>query len=131
MEQEILEIKERVSPRKMAESMLLSSRESFSGNEVYSTRAKFCETTWHDVLITCLGDDGLTLKNNPAPYVYMDKKMVIEVKRLRWNFRGDQTIFLDGLLVDMIWGVHDWILRPCLGCGIFMFRTRSGLDSRL
>ncbi|XP_073042139.1 uncharacterized protein [Primulina eburnea] len=132
MEQEILGIKERVSPTKIGESALVSRSESFSGDAVYSTRAKFCETgTWHDVLIKCFGDDGVTLRKNPALYVYMDKKMVIEVKRLRWNFRGNQTIFLDGLLVDLMWDVHDWIFRPCLGCGVFMFRTRSELDSRL
>ncbi|KZV48931.1 hypothetical protein F511_09527 [Dorcoceras hygrometricum] len=132
MEQEIQEmIRGRVSMGEST-STLVSRGERFSGSAVYSTRAKFSETgTWHDVLIKCFGEDGLNLRKNPALYVYMDKKMVIEVKRLRWNFRGNQTIFLDGLLVDMMWDVHDWIFRPCLGCGVFMFRTRSSLDSRL
>ncbi|XP_073147460.1 uncharacterized protein [Henckelia pumila] len=131
MDQEILGIRERVSSKKIGESTLVSRSESFSGNAVHSTRAKFCETgTWHDVSIECFGDDD-GRKNPAALYVYMDKKMVMEVKRLRWNFRGNHTIFLDGLLVDMMWDVHDWMFRPCLGCGVFMFRTRSGLDSRL
>ncbi|WJX44037.1 hypothetical protein P8452_31065 [Trifolium repens] len=52
-------------------------------------------------------------------------------KRLQWNFRGNQTIFVDGLLVDLLWDVHDWFFNPVSGYAVFMFRTRSGLDSRL
>ncbi|KAF7818746.1 uncharacterized protein G2W53_024201 [Senna tora] len=63
--------------------------------------------------------------------VCIDKKTIFEVKRLKWNFRGNQAIFVDGLLVDMMWDVHDWLFKPNNGCGVFMFRTRSGLDSRL
>ncbi|KAJ6937308.1 hypothetical protein NC652_011835 [Populus alba x Populus x berolinensis] len=57
--------------------------------------------------------------------------LVIRVKRLQWNFRGNQTIFLDGLLVDLLWDVHDWFYNPGSGYAVFMFRTRSGMDSRL
>ncbi|KAH0632419.1 hypothetical protein KY290_035843 [Solanum tuberosum] len=64
-------------------------------------------------------------------FVSIDKKSVIQVKRLQWNFRGNQTIFLDGLVVDFMWDVHDWLCNPKSGCAKFMFRTRSGLDSRL
>ncbi|TYH62506.1 hypothetical protein ES332_D07G124600v1 [Gossypium tomentosum] len=63
--------------------------------------------------------------------VYIDKKTVIRVKRLQWNFRGNQTIFVDGLSVDLMWDVHDWFFKPVTGSAIFMFRTRSGFDSRL
>ncbi|KAI5425585.1 hypothetical protein KIW84_031410, partial [Lathyrus oleraceus] len=66
--------------------------------------------------------------------LFMDKKMVFQVKRLKWNFRGNQTIFVDGLVVDMMWDLHDWIFNhhsnDSVSC-VFMFRTRSGLDSRL
>ncbi|CAI0454141.1 unnamed protein product [Linum tenue] len=56
---------------------------------------------------------------------------------MQWNFRGNQTIFVDGLLVDLMWDVHDWFFHPeattatAPAAAVFMFRTRSGLDSRL
>ena len=53
------------------------------------------------------------------------------MKRLRWNFRGNRIIFLDGLLVDMMWDLHQWFFKEQSGRAVFMFRTRSGLDSRL
>ncbi|KAE9467499.1 hypothetical protein C3L33_00599, partial [Rhododendron williamsianum] len=46
------------------------------------------------------------------------------------NFRGNQSIFVDGLVVDLMWDVHDWLFNQKSGIGVFMFRTRSGLDSR-
>ncbi|XP_042056240.1 uncharacterized protein LOC121800802 [Salvia splendens] len=44
--------------------------------------------------------------------VDVDGKGVIEVKRVQWNFRGNQSLFLDGLMVDLMWDVHDWVFKP-------------------
>ncbi|XP_061345429.1 uncharacterized protein LOC133291217 [Gastrolobium bilobum] len=114
----------------LAKVSLLSRREHCSGNTLYTTKAQFCDTgTLHDILIRCSGEnEGL---KSPVLSVCIDKKTVIRVKRLQWNFRGNQTIFVDGLLVDLLWDVHNWFFNPASGYAVFMFRTRSGLDSRL
>ncbi|XP_020214772.1 uncharacterized protein LOC109798786 [Cajanus cajan] len=115
---------------------MVSKREHCSGNTLYTTKARFCDTgTCHDVLIRCSlekDNDGGFFKS-PVLSVCIDKKTVTRVKRLQWNFRGNQTIFVDGLLVDLMWDVHDWFFNnPCGGgYAVFMFRTRSGMDSRL
>lgn len=102
---------------------LVSRTEHYSGSCVFVTKAKFCETgKCHDILIK---------NSSTVLFVSIDKKSVIEVERLQWNFRGNQTIFLDELVVDFMWDVHDWLFNPKSGCAMFMFRTRSGLDSRL
>ncbi|XP_073136371.1 uncharacterized protein [Henckelia pumila] len=113
-----------------AKFSLVSRQEHYSGNTLYSTKAQFCETgVWHDILIRCSGEnEGLKY---PVLSVCIDKKMVIRVKRLQWNFRGNQTIFLDGLLVDLMWDVHGWFYNSRPGCAVFMFRTRSGMENRL
>ncbi|KAJ8767763.1 hypothetical protein K2173_020703 [Erythroxylum novogranatense] len=113
-----------------AKVSLLSRQEHCAGNTLYATKAKFCDSgIQHDILIKCSGEnEGL---KHPVLSVYIDKKMVIRVKRLQWNFRGNQSIFLDGLLVDMMWDVHDWFFNPASGYAVFMFRTRSGMHSRL
>ncbi|KAB2028244.1 hypothetical protein ERO13_D05G086400v2 [Gossypium hirsutum] len=114
----------------VAKSSLVSRQEHCSGNTLYSTKAQFCDTgISHDILIRCSGEHG-DLKH-PVLSVCIDNKTVIRVKRLQWNFRGNQTIFVDGLLVDLMWDVHDWFFNPTAGSAVFMFRTRSGLDSRL
>ncbi|KAJ8749927.1 hypothetical protein K2173_013842 [Erythroxylum novogranatense] len=114
----------------VAKVSLVSRQEHCSGNTLYATKAQFCDSgIQHDIVIKCCGEnEGLKY---PVLSVYVDKKMVIRVKRLQWNFRGNQSIFLDGLLVDMMWDVHDWFFNPASGFAVFMFRTRSGMDNRL
>ncbi|XP_038711096.1 uncharacterized protein LOC120005497 isoform X3 [Tripterygium wilfordii] len=114
-----------------AKVSLISRQEHCSGNSLYTTKAQFCDTgIQHDILIRCSGEnEGL---NYPVMSVCIDKKTVIRVKRLQWNFRGKQTIFVDGLLVDLMWDLHDWFFNPGSGSyAVFMFRTRSGSDSSL
>ncbi|KAG6414783.1 hypothetical protein SASPL_122157 [Salvia splendens] len=125
------------SGAKMAKFALVSRQEHLSGNAMYSTKAKFRDGgAAHDVVIQCGGGgDGEGMKQHPVLSVCVDRKTVIRVKRLQWNFRGNQTIFLDGLLVDLMWDVYDWFSGSGSGsgpgCAVFMFRTRSGMDSRL
>ncbi|KAI9388985.1 hypothetical protein POPTR_009G148300v4 [Populus trichocarpa] len=120
----------KTSSTSVAKVSLISRQEHCSGNTIYATKAQFCETgIQHDIVIKCSGEtEGL---KHPVLSVYIDKKTVIRVKRLQWNFRGNQTVFLDGLLVDLLWDVHDWFFNPGSGYAVFMFRTRSGMDSRL
>ncbi|KAF9591140.1 hypothetical protein IFM89_002095 [Coptis chinensis] len=115
----------------IAKFSLVSRREHYYGNTLYCTKAQFCDTgTSHDILIRCSGEEYEGLKG-PVLSVCVDKKKVILVRKLQWNFRGNRTIFVDGLLIDMMWDVHDWFFNPASGYAVFMFRTRSGLDSRL
>lgn len=111
---------------------LVSRREHFYGGGIYATRAQFCDSgAEHEILIHCRGEEeGL---KHPVLSVAIDKKSVVCVKRLRWNFRGNQTLFVDGLLVDLMWDVHDWFCGngKGYGNGVFMFRTRKGMESRL
>ncbi|KAK9156673.1 hypothetical protein Scep_003247 [Stephania cephalantha] len=113
----------------LAQFTLISRREHFNGGTLYSTKAQFSQLgASHDIAIRC-EDEGLKW---PALSISIDKRRVILVKRLQWNFRGNQTIFIDGLTVDLMWDVYDWLFnRSNNGCASFMFRTRSVLDSRL
>ncbi|OWM68973.1 hypothetical protein CDL15_Pgr025160 [Punica granatum] len=101
-----------------------------TGNGLYGTRCQFgVASSEHDILIR-ISEGGEGLNRDPILYVYIDKKKVMRVKRLQWNFRGSQTIFVDGtdLMIDMLWDVHDWFFNQASeGRGVFMFTTRSGL----
>ncbi|XP_047969267.1 uncharacterized protein LOC125212988 [Salvia hispanica] len=105
---------------------LVSRQEHLSGSAVYSTRARFSEGGGaHDVSIR-YGE----MERNPILWVCVDKKTVMKVRKVQWNFRGNHTIFVDGMLVDLLWDVHDWFYNPDSGCAVFMFKPRStGLDS--
>ncbi|KAG6479926.1 uncharacterized protein LOC122020900 [Zingiber officinale] len=105
----------------LAQCSTICRREQVLGHAHHSTRARFRDAgSDHEITIRCKGH-GRDAKDSELS-VSVDKKLVVHVRSLRWNFRGNQTIFIDGSPVDMMWDVHHWW---------FMFRTRSTLESRL
>ncbi|KAF0935691.1 hypothetical protein E2562_035657 [Oryza meyeriana var. granulata] len=56
----------------------------------------------HEVSVSCAsgGVDKL--------WVSIDGKHAVQARRLRWNFRGNQTVFVNGAPVDVMWDLHGW-----------------------
>ncbi|KAH0464536.1 hypothetical protein IEQ34_007322 [Dendrobium chrysotoxum] len=115
----------------IAEFSLLCRREEVVGRSLNSiTRAKFGEAGKdHEISIRCRegGWDG----KEAELLVSIDKKRVVHVVKLNWNFRGNETIFVDGLPVDMMWDMHGWWFGSLAGHAVFLFRQRRKLDTRL
>uniref|UniRef100_A0A7N0V1Q1 DUF868 domain-containing protein n=1 Tax=Kalanchoe fedtschenkoi TaxID=63787 RepID=A0A7N0V1Q1_KALFE len=118
---------------KVAKTVCFSRREMFSGNTFYSTKAKFRDDgPEHDIVIKCVKDTDRSGLESPLLLVLVDGRINARVTNLHWNFTGNQTIFLDGLVVDLMWDVRDWFFDSVSGrAAVFLFRTRSGPDSRL
>ncbi|RRT67545.1 hypothetical protein B296_00026237 [Ensete ventricosum] len=99
---------------------LIARKEHIHGKKVYSTKARFCDNGHsHDVAIEC---DTVGL-NEPYLEIHINKKRVLQIKRLSWKFRGNQTILVDGLPVEVFWDVHSWLFGPPTGNAVFMFQT--------
>ncbi|PKA52453.1 hypothetical protein AXF42_Ash020414 [Apostasia shenzhenica] len=104
---------------------MVCRREHVVGRSLYSsTRARFDDGGKdHEITISCKGAGEL--------FVCVDKKRVVHVARLSWNFRGNQTIFVNGSPVDLMWDMHEWCFGGPAGSAVFLFRRRSSLESRL
>ncbi|CAL9770593.1 unnamed protein product [Musa acuminata subsp. burmannicoides] len=114
----------------VAEFSMIGRKEQVVGHAHHSTRARFCDGGIdHEITVRCKGDRCDAKASELS--VSVDKKLVVQVRSLRWNFRGNQTIFIDGSPVDLMWDVHDWWFGSSSGCAAFMFRTRSTSESRL
>nr|XP_043622922.1 uncharacterized protein LOC122594544 [Erigeron canadensis] len=105
---------------KVPNVVFVSKRAHISGKKAYSTRAQFCGNGQiHDILIECdtLGtnDSYLLIRIDGAP--------VMQVKCLRWKFRGNYTILVDGLPVEVYWDVHSWLFEKLMGNAVFLFKT--------
>ncbi|GFY92021.1 hypothetical protein Acr_08g0004170 [Actinidia rufa] len=101
-------------------SVFVAKREHVFGKKIFSTKAQFCDNgPLHDLTIEC--DTGGI--NDPCLLIRVDTKTVMQVKRLRWKFRGNHTILVDGLAVEVFWDVHSWLFCSALGNAVFMFKT--------
>ncbi|CAI9762649.1 unnamed protein product [Fraxinus pennsylvanica] len=104
----------------ISSTIFLSKREHIFGKRVYGTRAQFYHNgPIHDLKIECDTNGG----NDPCLVVRIDTKQVMQVKHLQWKFRGNYTILVDGLPVEIFWDVHNWLFCPSLRNAVFMFQT--------
>ncbi|CAL5032298.1 unnamed protein product [Urochloa decumbens] len=127
----------------IAPSRVARRRERFVGGcGCWSTRARFSEAgAEHEVAVVMLDGDGA------EAWVTVDGRKVAQLRRLRWNFRGSHTIFLDGgAPVDVTWDLHGWLFHAGAGagvpplasaspasssCAVFTFQARGASETRL
>ncbi|KAJ8760687.1 hypothetical protein K2173_017692 [Erythroxylum novogranatense] len=101
-------------------AVLVAKREHIFGKKVFSTRAQFCDNgRIHDLAIEC----DTVGTNDPRLVLRVDCKTVMQVKQLHWKFRGNHTIMIDGLAVEVFWDVHNWLFGTSGGNAVFMFKA--------
>ncbi|KAL6841207.1 hypothetical protein ACP4OV_028980 [Aristida adscensionis] len=115
----------------VAGSRMTRRRERFVGCGCWSTRARFSESgAEHEI--------GVALDGDAEAWVIVDGRKVVQLRRLRWNFRGSHTLFLDGgAPVDMTWDLHGWLFHPGVephassnsSCAVFTFQTRGATEA--
>lgn len=103
------------------------------GAAAHTARVRFAEgAPEHEVAVGCCRGLGGRPGEEDELWVSVDGKRAVHARRLRWNFRGNQTVFVDGAPVDVLWDLHGWwFRRDPPGCAVVMLRTRSALESRL
>ncbi|KAJ3674630.1 hypothetical protein LUZ60_005246 [Juncus effusus] len=103
-------------------AVFIAKKEHIYGKKIYNAKARFNESgKSHDISIEC---DVNGLKD-PCLEIRVDKKRVMQIKRLPWKFRGNQTILVDGNPIEVLWDVHSWLFggAPSGGNAVFMFQT--------
>ncbi|KAK2974025.1 hypothetical protein RJ640_011390 [Escallonia rubra] len=104
----------------LSNAMFISKREHVFGKKVYGTKAQLSDNRQiHELRIECdtVGVD------DPCLVIRVDSKTVMKVKHLRWKFRGNHTILVDGLPVEVFWDVYNWLFGSTFGTAVFMFQT--------
>ncbi|GER25089.1 hypothetical protein STAS_00655 [Striga asiatica] len=113
------------STSRQSGSILVSKREHVCGKSVFGTKVQFWEKgKIHDLKIECDTYHG----DDPFLVVRIDSKTVMQVKHLKWKFRGNFTIIVDGLPVEVFWDVHNWLFNTSSGNAVFMFQTSLMAD---
>ncbi|KAH7420834.1 hypothetical protein KP509_13G025100 [Ceratopteris richardii] len=90
------------------EPALMSRKEHVFGNKQFFAKAQFSDSgKAYDIVIEC----QTNTPKDPYLYITVDKQLVVQVKNLEWKFRGNQTVFVDGIPVEVFWDVHNWIFN--------------------
>ncbi|XP_057831761.1 uncharacterized protein LOC131042478 [Cryptomeria japonica] len=110
------------------EAILVSRKEHVFGKRHFSTRTRMDETLKqpHDINIEC----NTTGPIDPEMSIKIDGQVVVNVKRLLWKFRGNQTICVSGVRVQVFWDVHDWLFNPGVGNALFIFKPISSVSEK-
>lgn len=114
----------------LIDPILVSKKEHIFGKRKFSTRAKFHEKgRSHEISIECKnkgniigGDSSNGVQVQPEMEIRFDGHVVIHVKHLQWKFRGNESIHLNKMRVEVYWDVHDWLFSPGLKHALFIFK---------
>ncbi|XP_057522872.1 uncharacterized protein LOC130802804 [Amaranthus tricolor] len=91
---------------------LVIRREHVFGNKFYSTRSEFGGKS-RLILIEL----NTSNEEDPRLEIRFDSKRVLQVKHLRWKFRGSERIEIDGYPIQLSWDVYNWLFEE--DCGTF------------
>ena len=99
---------------------LVLRREHVFGNKVYNTKARFGGKS-REISIDCRVNEDAKLCFS------VDNKRVLQIKRLKWKFRGNERIEVDGVSIQVSWDVYNWLFDQDLSNGhaVFMFKFEN------
>jgi hypothetical protein len=101
-------------------AVFVAKKEHVFGKKFFGNKVVFCDNgKIHDLVIEC----DTSIAKDPCLIIRVDSKIVMQVKRLKWKFRGNQTIVVDGFEVEVYWDVYNWLFSTSFGNAVFMFRT--------
>lgn len=107
------------------DAVMIARKEHIYAKKMYSAKARFLDIGQiHHISIEC----DMAGVRDPCLEIRIDKKKVLHLKRLAWKFRGNQTIYVDGLPVEVLWDVHDWLFGSTNGCAVFLFQSGQSME---
>ncbi|XP_027356297.1 uncharacterized protein LOC113865758 [Abrus precatorius] len=102
---------------------LLLKREHVFADKVYTTRARFGGRT-REIQIDC------SYRDHSRLCFSVDGESVLQIKRLKWKFRGNERVQVDGVNVQISWDLYNWLFEKDNNDGhaIFMFKFEEEED---
>ncbi|XVF42142.1 hypothetical protein PTKIN_Ptkin01aG0336000 [Pterospermum kingtungense] len=109
-------------------AVFVAKKEHVFGKRVFGTKTQFCDNGQiHDLIIEC----ETVGVNDPCLIIRLDGRALMQVKRIRWKFRGNHTFLVDGMAVEVYWDVYNWLFGTSFGNAVFMFKTVLAAEEKL
>ncbi|KAA8527201.1 hypothetical protein F0562_008570 [Nyssa sinensis] len=108
----------------LVEAVMFYKKEHVFGKKSFSTRATFDQgRKEHDIVV----ESSTSGPRDPEMWISIDGIVVIHIRNLQWKFRGNQTVLVDKLPVQVFWDVHAWLFcTPGTGHSLFIFKPGKG-----
>ncbi|XP_074289399.1 uncharacterized protein LOC141614553 [Silene latifolia] len=88
-------------------------REHVCGTQFYTTKT----TIGGKTRVILIEVNNKTVEDDPRLVIRVDNKRVIQVKHLKWKFRGSERFDVDGHRVQLSWDVYNWLFDDGGGGG--------------
>ncbi|KAI5674648.1 hypothetical protein M9H77_15012 [Catharanthus roseus] len=107
----------------LSEPALVHKKENVFAKKCFYTRTMLGQgQKEHDIIIESVLSDPC----EPEMWISVDGTTTIRIVNLHWRFRGNETIEVDNVPVQILWDVHDWLYNDQTsgagGLGTFIFK---------
>ncbi|XP_052206756.1 uncharacterized protein LOC127811084 [Diospyros lotus] len=115
----------------LVEAVMFYKKEHVFNKKCFSTRARFDpRKKEHEIVV----ESSTSGSKDPEMWISIDGIVLIHIRNLQWKFRGNETVQVNKLPVQVYWDVHNWLFStPGSGHGLFIFKpgpmeTESDVD---
>uniref|UniRef100_A0A2P2NP82 Uncharacterized protein LOC105134078 n=1 Tax=Rhizophora mucronata TaxID=61149 RepID=A0A2P2NP82_RHIMU len=106
-------------PAERTTQVLVMRKEHVLGDRVYTTKTRFGGKN-REISI------DWSPSNESRLCFSIDKKRVLQIKRLKWKFRGNEKIEVDGVPIQVSWDVYNWLFDDMRNKhAVFTFRFET------
>ncbi|XP_052177495.1 uncharacterized protein LOC127791551 [Diospyros lotus] len=112
----------------LVDSVLRHKKENVFGKRCFFTRSTLgMARKEHNIGI----EASLSGPGDPELWINLDGILLFHVMNLHWRFRGNESVLVDDMPLQIFWDVHDWLYStPNSGQGFFIFK-RSTTEGEL
>ncbi|KAL5548733.1 hypothetical protein UlMin_003964 [Ulmus minor] len=111
----------------LEEATLLRKKENVYGKRLFCTKAMLNEgEKEHDIVI----ENSISGLGEPEMWISIEGMVMIRIMNLNWRFRGNETIVVNNVPLQIFWDVHDWLFNnsdsSSGSChGLFIFKPST------
>ncbi|KAL6975513.1 hypothetical protein U1Q18_024309 [Sarracenia purpurea var. burkii] len=105
----------------LVDAVMVYKKENVFNRKCFSTRARFDRSMSeeHEIVV----ESSTAGPREPEMWISVDGIVVIHVRNLQWKFRGNQTVVVNKMPVQVYWDVYAWLFSsPGFGHGLFIFK---------
>ncbi|KAF5728490.1 hypothetical protein HS088_TW21G00638 [Tripterygium wilfordii] len=108
-------------PPSLQEPTLLCKKENVYGKRLFCTKTML-DRKEHDLTI----ENSPSGHGDPELWISIDGFEVIHIMNLNWRFRGNETVKVKDVPLQIFWDVHDWLFSsPGAGNGLFILKPET------